>query len=141
MTPKQKQLKAAHGTPDEFAEAVMRAVPEISLDEAATAISKYQFEWDAAGPPKEPVPQWMPRPNAPGLWVYRTRDSSRWAWWNFSAGHWTQEDIDRGVPFGDDFVEFYGPLPLSPECAKEIKQDRKRLVKMGEKQNEIKSRE
>lgn len=45
----QKALAKKHGTPAEFAAAVYRAVPsEISMDEAAAAVSKYNREWAEA---------------------------------------------------------------------------------------------
>ncbi|WP_423176256.1 MULTISPECIES: hypothetical protein [unclassified Stenotrophomonas maltophilia group] len=48
LTRGQRALKEAHGTPEAFASAVWRAVGEISVDEAQTAINKYQAEWEAA---------------------------------------------------------------------------------------------
>lgn len=45
----QKTLARKHGTPAEFAAAVYQAVPsDISMDEAAAAISKYNREWAEA---------------------------------------------------------------------------------------------
>ncbi|WP_223880363.1 hypothetical protein [Stenotrophomonas sp. Br8] len=48
LTRGQRALKQAHGTPEAFANAVLRAVGEISVDEAHTAINKYRAEWEAA---------------------------------------------------------------------------------------------
>jgi len=48
LTRGQRALKEAHGTPEAFASAVWRAVGEISVDEAQTAINQYQAEWEAA---------------------------------------------------------------------------------------------
>lgn len=50
MTKAQKDLARKHGTPAEFAQACYTAVPGfISMDEAATAIRKYNAEWNVAG--------------------------------------------------------------------------------------------
>lgn len=55
MTRKQKKLRLAHGTPAEFALACYLCVPsDISMNEAADAIEKYQREWDQAGIPTRP---------------------------------------------------------------------------------------
>jgi hypothetical protein len=43
-----EELRKAHGTPREFADAVWRAVGEISIAEASAAIAKYQREYDEA---------------------------------------------------------------------------------------------
>lgn len=52
LTATQKRLKAKHGTPAEFASAVYQAVPgDISMDEAAAAVRKYNQEWAAAAQP------------------------------------------------------------------------------------------
>ncbi|MFK3845326.1 hypothetical protein [Stenotrophomonas sp. NPDC078853] len=48
LTAGQRRLKAAHGDPEAFANAVWRAVGEISVDEANAAINKYRAEWEAA---------------------------------------------------------------------------------------------
>lgn len=49
-TKKQRQLARKHGTPSEFRDAVMLAVPGfISVDEASRAIERYEQEWKAAG--------------------------------------------------------------------------------------------
>ena len=46
---KMKDLANKHGTPAEFAQAVYRAVPGfISMDEARTAIEKYNRKWAEA---------------------------------------------------------------------------------------------
>lgn len=43
---RQRTLARKHGLPSEFAAACYQAVPEfISMDEAATAIKKYNLEW------------------------------------------------------------------------------------------------
>jgi len=50
LSKKQRKLKKRHGTPAEFAQSVYKCVPgEISMDEARSAVAKYQMEWDAAG--------------------------------------------------------------------------------------------
>ena len=47
---KQIALKARHGTPAEFADACLKAVPgDVSTDEARKAIQKYNLEWWTAG--------------------------------------------------------------------------------------------
>lgn len=47
---KQLRLKLKHGTPADFARAVYECVPgDISMDEAAAAINKYNQEWQEAG--------------------------------------------------------------------------------------------
>lgn len=49
LTAGQRRLKAAHGDPEEFANAVWRAYPSfIGADEASAAIFKYRSEWEAA---------------------------------------------------------------------------------------------
>ncbi|MEI4518666.1 MULTISPECIES: hypothetical protein [unclassified Stenotrophomonas] len=49
LTAGQRRLKAAHGDPEEFANAVWRAYPIfIGADEASAAIFKYRTEWEAA---------------------------------------------------------------------------------------------
>ena len=41
-----EEMRLAHGTPAEFAKAVLSAVPWfISVDEAEEAIAKYEQEW------------------------------------------------------------------------------------------------
>ncbi len=47
-TPGQKALARKHGTPRQFASAVINAVGEISIDEAEAAIAQYLAEWRAA---------------------------------------------------------------------------------------------
>lgn len=48
MTKEQEALKAKHGTPEQFEESVWRALGDISVAEARTAIAKYHAEWRAA---------------------------------------------------------------------------------------------
>jgi len=49
LTKAQNDLAKKHGTPAEFATACYRAVPgEISMDEAAEAVQKYNREWSQA---------------------------------------------------------------------------------------------
>lgn len=45
---KQRLLQREHGTPKEFATAVVAAIGEISVLEAQLAIRKYRDEWEAA---------------------------------------------------------------------------------------------
>lgn len=50
LTKAQKALVKKHGTPAEFAVACYRTVPgDISMDEAAEAVQKYNREWSQAG--------------------------------------------------------------------------------------------
>ncbi len=50
LSDKQKELKEKHGTPDEFAIACFKAVPDfISVNEAYAGIEKYNNEWIKAG--------------------------------------------------------------------------------------------
>jgi hypothetical protein len=44
-TAKQEVLKRKHGTPREFADAIIRGLGEYSVDEARAAIDKYNVEW------------------------------------------------------------------------------------------------
>lgn len=46
------ELRAAHGTPDEFAAACIRAASDLFCtdEEAMVAIAKYRAEYDAAPP-------------------------------------------------------------------------------------------
>ena len=44
----QRALEAKHGTPRQFAQAVVNAIGEISSDEADAAIQKYLDEWRRA---------------------------------------------------------------------------------------------
>jgi hypothetical protein len=53
MTSKQKILAKKHGTPNEFARAVMSALGEVSLPEATRAIEKYCREWTLAAAPSD----------------------------------------------------------------------------------------
>lgn len=49
FTKRQKALQRKHGTPAEFARACYECVPGfISMDEARTAVEKYNAEWQAA---------------------------------------------------------------------------------------------
>jgi hypothetical protein len=49
LSKKQIRLKLKHGTPADFARAVYECVPgDISMDEARTAIDKYNQEWQDA---------------------------------------------------------------------------------------------
>lgn len=49
LTVRQRELKAKHGTPAEFARAVYAAVPgDISMDEARDAVAAYNRQWDEA---------------------------------------------------------------------------------------------
>lgn len=49
LTAGQRQLREAHGTPEEFSRAVWRAFPGyVTADEAVAATQKYQAEWEAA---------------------------------------------------------------------------------------------
>jgi len=47
-TPGQAALEAKHGTPKAFAEAVIRAVGEVSASEAVVAVERYAAEWRVA---------------------------------------------------------------------------------------------
>ena len=51
MTPRQRELKDKHGTPEEFEAAVWRAYADlwITEGEASAGISKYRREWLEAG--------------------------------------------------------------------------------------------
>jgi hypothetical protein len=44
----QREMQQKHGTPREFARAVVDAIGEISVLEAHVAIRKYRDEWEAA---------------------------------------------------------------------------------------------
>lgn len=47
LTESQRELAKKHGTPSEFAIAVLSAVPSmISIDEAYCAIWQYQIQWE-----------------------------------------------------------------------------------------------
>lgn len=48
MSKTTEELRRAHGTPQEFKQAVWAAIGEISVAEAVEAIRKYQSEWDEA---------------------------------------------------------------------------------------------
>ena len=59
ISERQKELIAKHGTPAGFAQSCYELVPgTISMDEAKTAIEKYQAEWDAAGDVQQPPRRW-----------------------------------------------------------------------------------
>lgn len=45
------EMRAAHGTPDEFALAIMRAAPSLSVVEADHAVANYRANWSAASEP------------------------------------------------------------------------------------------
>ncbi len=50
LSDQQKKLKEEHGSPEEFAKACYKAIPEfISRNEAEIAIQKYDYEWIEAG--------------------------------------------------------------------------------------------
>ena len=51
MTEKQKQLKEAHGTPAQFAEAANRAADQLMITtaECEAGIERYLREWEEAG--------------------------------------------------------------------------------------------
>lgn len=55
MTPQQLELKRAHGTVEEFTDAVINAIGEISVAEAQQAIASYRAQWAAAGHTDIPV--------------------------------------------------------------------------------------
>lgn len=48
-TPEQERLAAIHGTPYELGQKVMRAIGEISIDEALDGMLRYCVEWEEAG--------------------------------------------------------------------------------------------
>lgn len=48
MTQTQSQLAANHGTPDQFDQALLAALGEISYQEMMDASRKYRQEWDQA---------------------------------------------------------------------------------------------
>lgn len=45
----QKTLKRLHGSPEEFTDAVIAAIGDISKDEALRAIRDYRKQWEVAG--------------------------------------------------------------------------------------------
>lgn len=49
LTKAQKTLKRLHGSVDEFTDAVIGAIGDISKDEAIEAIRRYREQWAAAG--------------------------------------------------------------------------------------------
>lgn len=50
----QRNLAKKHGTPREFAEAVLAALGEISVSEADAAIARYLTQWNEAATPPRP---------------------------------------------------------------------------------------
>lgn len=48
LTPGQQALKERHGTPEEFTDAVIKAIGEITKTEALEAIAKYRAQWRAS---------------------------------------------------------------------------------------------
>jgi hypothetical protein len=49
LTKAQKTLKRLHGTVDEFTDAVIGAIGDVSKDEALEAIRDYRKRWEQAG--------------------------------------------------------------------------------------------
>ena len=49
MTPAQQALQEAHGTVEEFTDAIINAIGEISVAEAQRAIAEYRQRWSDAG--------------------------------------------------------------------------------------------
>jgi hypothetical protein len=49
LTPAQEKLRAAHGTPLEFAKALILAIGDVSKTEALDALNRYEEEWRLAG--------------------------------------------------------------------------------------------
>lgn len=49
LTPAQEKLQAAHGTPLEFAKALILAIGDVSKTEALDALNRYEEEWLSAG--------------------------------------------------------------------------------------------
>lgn len=47
-TPGQQKLAEKHGTPLKVAESIIKAVGEISIDEAEAAVTRYLHQWEAA---------------------------------------------------------------------------------------------
>lgn len=52
MTPAQQALQAAHGTVEEFTDAIINAIGDISVAEAQRAIAEYRQRWRDAGFPE-----------------------------------------------------------------------------------------
>ena len=46
--PSREELRRNHGTPEEFEDAVLKAMGEISMAEAREAIRAYRLEWSIA---------------------------------------------------------------------------------------------
>jgi hypothetical protein len=59
----------------------------------------------------QPVPQWMDRPNAPGMWVCLASDKSTFR--QPIVCFLSQYDIDRGAPFYT--LRVYGPIPTESQ--------------------------
>lgn len=53
LTERQTALVAAHGTVEEFTDAVVMAIGEISVAEAQDAIAKYRRQFAEAGSPHQ----------------------------------------------------------------------------------------
>lgn len=49
LTKAQKTLKRLHGTVEEFTDAVIGAIGDVSKDEALAAIRDYRKRWEQAG--------------------------------------------------------------------------------------------
>lgn len=49
LTPAQEKLRCAHGTPLEFAKALILAIGDVSKTEALDALNRYEEEWLSAG--------------------------------------------------------------------------------------------
>lgn len=49
LTKAQKTLKRLHGSVEEFTDAVINAIGDVSKDEALAAIREYRRRWDDAG--------------------------------------------------------------------------------------------
>jgi hypothetical protein len=49
LTKAQKTLKRLHGSVDEFTDAVIGAIGDVSKDEALAAIRDYRKRWEEAG--------------------------------------------------------------------------------------------
>lgn len=49
LTPTREELRRNHGTPEEFTDAIINAIGEISVAEAQQAIALYRATWARAG--------------------------------------------------------------------------------------------
>lgn len=49
LTKAQKTLKRLHGSVEEFTDAVINAIGDVSRDDAIQAIRRYREQWEAAG--------------------------------------------------------------------------------------------